>query len=132
MKEMLNTNAQAVLDVVRATHNHPTASDIYEIVKERRPHIGLASIYRILHSLVEQGYIKELRHGDESCRYDGRVERHDHAICTECGALLDVPIDIRLAPELLQQAANSTGIELATHELRLYGRCSACRTTVQQ
>jgi len=126
MKETLNANAQAVLDVIQDAQNHPTALEIFEVVKGTRPRIGLASVYRILHSLVQQGYIKELRHSDESCRYDAHTARHDHAICTVCGALLDVPIEVTLSTEILQAAAEATGIELSSHELRLYGRCPAC------
>jgi Fur family peroxide stress response transcriptional regulator len=128
VKETLNQNAQAVLDVVRASSRHPTATEVYEVVREQRPHIGIASVYRILHHLVKQGYIKELRHIDESCRYDAHVERHDHAICTVCGALFDIPIEVNVPQDLLQAAAEATGIELSSHELRLYGCCPLCNT----
>jgi Fe2+ or Zn2+ uptake regulation protein len=127
MHAKLNKNAKAVLDMVCATHNHPTTMEIYEAVKQVQPQIGLASVYRILHSLVEQEYIKELRHGDDTCRYDGHVARHDHAICTACGALLDVPINIPLTQETLETAAKAAGIELSSHELRLYGLCPMCK-----
>ena len=127
MQEKLNTNAQAVLDVVRMAQNHPTALEIYENVKSARPRIGLASVYRILHNLVEQGYIKELGRNDGSCRYDGHVSRHDHAICTTCGALLDVPVEITLPQEVLQAASEATGISLRSYELRIYGQCPACQ-----
>lgn len=128
MKEALNENARSVLDVVRASHSHPTAAQVYEVVRDKRPRIGIASVYRILHHLVEQGYVKELRHTDESCRYDAHVERHDHAICTVCGMLLDVPIEVKLPHDALQAAAEAAGIELSSHELRLYGRCPQCNT----
>lgn len=128
MKEKLNINAQAVLDVVCAANNHPTALEIYETVKHIRPHMGLASVYRILHHLVEQSYIKKVGCSDESCRYDGNISRHDHAICTVCGALLDIPVEITLSQEVLQVAAQAVGIELGSHEVRLYGRCSSCQT----
>jgi Fur family peroxide stress response transcriptional regulator len=127
MKEKLNSNAQAVLDVVSATENHPTALEVYEAVKRVRPRIGLASVYRILHHLVEQEYIKEVGRGEERSRYDGNVSRHDHAVCTTCGALLDVPVEITLPEEILQAAAQATGIKLGSHEVRLYGRCSSCQ-----
>jgi Fur family transcriptional regulator, peroxide stress response regulator len=129
MKEALNENARAVLDVVRASHTHPTVAQVYEAVRDKRPRIGIASVYRILHNLVEQGYVKELRHTDESCRYDAHVERHDHAICTVCGALLDIPIEVKLPQNALQAAAEAAGIELSSHELRLYGLCPQCNTS---
>jgi Fe2+ or Zn2+ uptake regulation protein len=124
---MLNENAQAVLDVVRGTCNHPTALEVYETVKLQRPRIGLASVYRILHNLVEQEYIHELRMGEEtSSRYDGHIMRHDHAICRSCGTLLDLPVEIAFSPQALQEAAQAAGIKLETHEVRLYGLCTSC------
>ncbi len=127
MKEVLNTNAQAVLEAVRSTNNHPTALEVYEIVKQQRPRIGLASIYRILHTLVEQEYIRELALGDESCRYDSRTSRHDHALCRSCGKLLDIPTELVFSLPALQNAAQTVGIALESHEVRLYGRCKSCQ-----
>ncbi len=130
MKEKLNANAQAVLETVRSTQNHPTALEVYEAVKRERPRIGLASVYRILHHLVEQEYIRELDLGDESSRYDGRTSRHDHAICRSCGMLLDLPVEVMLSQHALQDAARAAGIELESHEVRLYGLCTSCQKSL--
>ena len=131
MEDTLNTNARAVLDVLRASDKHPTALEVYEEVRRVRPRIGLATVYRILHQLTGQGLIKELGRNDESCRYDGRTNRHDHAICTVCGALLDIPVEIRLPGEVLQAAAQAAGISLGTHEVRIYGQCTICQAKEQ-
>ncbi len=129
MKEtILNANTQAVLDALRATDQHPTALEIYEEVRHERPRIGLATIYRILHQLTQQGVIKAI--GENESRYDAHIQRHDHAVCTTCGALLDIPVEINLAQEALQAAAHAAGIELDSHEVRLYGRCAACQQKV--
>ena len=127
MQDTLHTNARAVLDMLRAAKNHPTALEVYEVVRRTRPRIGLATVYRILHQLTQQGLIKELGHRDDCMRYDAQTQRHDHAVCTECGTLFDIPMDIGVPGELLQAAAETAGIELDTYELRIYGRCSACR-----
>lgn len=128
VKTMLNENAQAIFDVVQSASNHPTALEVYETVKQQRPRIGLASIYRILHNLVEQGYIHELSiDGENLSRYDGNIERHDHAICSSCGRLLDLPVEIVLSQQNLQEAALAAGIKLETHEVRLYGLCALCQ-----
>ncbi|MFL5628537.1 MAG: transcriptional repressor [Ktedonobacteraceae bacterium] len=132
VKTKLNSNAHAVLDTVQAAHNHPTAQEIYEAVKRIRPNIGLASVYRILHLLVEQGYIKEVGRSDDCTGYDGRVSRHDHAVCTNCGALLDVPIDVNVPSEALEQAALAAGIILGSYEVRLYGLCPSCSRQIDQ
>ncbi len=128
MKEniTLNTNAQAVMDVLQTMKQHPTALEVYNVVRDRRPHIGLATVYRILHQLTELGLIKALGRESE-CRYDTHIQRHDHAICTVCGTLLDIPIDIVLSSETLRMAAQATGFELNSYEVRIYGRCTTCQ-----
>jgi Fe2+ or Zn2+ uptake regulation protein len=114
-----------VLEIVRSSHSHPTAQEVYEAVRNVRPRIGLATVYRVLHQLTEQGYIKEIGPSEEGCRYDGHVSRHDHAVCTMCGALLDV--EVTVPAEALQAAARATGMALSSHEIRLYGLCSSCQ-----
>lgn len=125
--ETLNTNARAILSIVQESDNHPTALEVYEQVRKVRPRIGLATVYRVLHQLAEAGRIKELGRDVEGCRYDGHVERHDHAICVKCGALLDIPVDVGVSSEALKAAADAAGVVLASYEVRLYGLCAACR-----
>jgi Fur family peroxide stress response transcriptional regulator len=130
MREKLNNNARAVLEVVLASavrHAHPTVQEIYEEVRRVRPQIGLATVYRILHQLVAQGMIKEIGVNGDFCRYDGQVDRHDHAICTSCGALLDVPVEVLVSAEALQTAAQSIGMLMKSHEVRFYGLCPSCQ-----
>ena len=126
IEDLLNANARAILDVVQAMQNHPTALEVYEQVRQQRPRIGLATVYRILHQLSEQGLIKELGQNAACNRYDGRTGRHDHAICTTCGTLLDIPMEISFSNEVLQTAALAAGITLDEHEVRLYGQCVKC------
>lgn len=133
MREKLNNNARAVLGVVQTSaelHDHLTAQEIYEAVRIVRPQIGVATVYRILHQLVAQGTIKEIGASDiggEAARYDGRVSRHDHAVCTNCGVLLDIPVEVPVSTDALQAAAEATGVILTSHEVRLYGLCLSCQ-----
>lgn len=120
-------NARAVLEVLRASPRHPTAQEIYDEVRHTRPKIGLATVYRILHQLTEQGVIKMWGDGSERARYDACTHRHDHACCTECGTVLDVPLEIEIPREILEQAARATGITVGFHEIRIYGRCQHCQ-----
>lgn len=130
--ETLNPNARVVLDVLLASPDHPTAQEVYESVRTMRPRIGLATVYRILHQLAKQGLIKELEYGSGCSRYDARTCRHDHAICTACGVLLDIPEDVQLPAKTLQAAAHSAGFELGSHEVRIYGRCATCQTRMNK
>jgi Fur family peroxide stress response transcriptional regulator len=116
---------QAILDAVRASHDHPRAADIYERVRAVPPGIAFATVYNALHALADQGVILQLSFGDRSSRFDGRTDRHDHALCTRCGDLVDVVA----APTLdrLRQAAAETGFAIHAYHTQLLGICAACR-----
>lgn len=131
MEDLLNANARAVLEVLRTSTRHPTAQEVYDEVRRVRPRIGLATVYRILRQLAEQGMIKVWGYGSESARYDACTHRHDHAFCTECGTLLDMPVEIEMSQAALEQAARSIGIEMGSHEVRIYGRCQDCQARHQ-
>src|SRR5215216_4314022 len=73
---------QAILDAVRSSHDHPRAADIYERVRTVLPGIAFGTVYNALHALADSGIILQLSFGDRASRFDGRNDRHDHALCT--------------------------------------------------
>jgi Fur family transcriptional regulator, peroxide stress response regulator len=127
MQTKLSTNAQAVFETVQHLGNHPTASEVYEAVRQSRPRIGMATVYRTLHQLAEMGLVLEIDHSAEGCRYDAHTGRHDHIICKSCGKLWDLSGEIPLQQILLQRLAQEQGIEMLSHEVRIYGLCETCR-----
>lgn len=117
---------RAVLDVVRASHDHPTAEDIHRSVQRTAPGIGVATVYRTLDLLVRSGAVRELRLGTEVvARYDGQSRRHDHAICTGCGRVTDV--EVALPDEVISLAGDDAGLDVTSYDLQLRGRCGPCR-----
>lgn len=72
---------EAVLEVVRETHDHPTAGQIYERVRHRTPRFSCTTVYNALAALAKQGEVLALSFGDGASRYDGRNDGHDHALC---------------------------------------------------
>ena len=85
----LTRQRQAVLQEIRAREDHPTAGEVFEGARKRLPSISFATVYNSLRYLKEAGLIHEIRFGDGASRYDRETERHDHAICTCCGKLVD-------------------------------------------
>ncbi len=68
--------------------------------------------------------MREISFGDGASRYDGITDRHDHAICTDCGKLVD--FDLTEAAELMQEAARKSRFKPETVHLTLVGRCPDC------
>ena len=116
---------QAILDAVRASHDHPRAAEIYERVRGVLPGIAFGTVYNALHALADHGVILQLSFGDHASRFDGRVDRHDHALCVRCGELVDVVAPP--TPATVQQAAAELGFAIHAYHTQLLGTCAACR-----
>jgi Fe2+ or Zn2+ uptake regulation protein len=111
-----------ILEVVRATDAHPSASLVYEAVRRRLPRVSLGTVYRNLRRLAAEGLVQE-RVEPTGLRFDGNLAPHDHFTCVACGRVLDVP---RRRPTPAPQAP-VPGLEILSHRVEFYGRCGACR-----
>jgi Fur family peroxide stress response transcriptional regulator len=114
----------AVLEMLRGSHTHPTAAEIYREVRRRRPGVAYATIYNALNWLTQNGMAAELKFGDGASRFDPIVERHDHLVCTRCGAIRDH--EIPLPSRVWARAGRTHGFHVQNYRLELYGLCSRC------
>lgn len=120
----LTPQRRAILDAICASDRHPTAAQIIAAVRETQPHVAVGTVYKALDMLSHTGQILQLEFGDGASRYDRRTDRHDHAICTTCGALVDV--DMQLPGSLASQASQATGFRISQHTTHFFGLCPTC------
>jgi Fur family transcriptional regulator, peroxide stress response regulator len=120
----LTPQREAVLRAIQERDDHPTASDIFEAARKGLPGISYATVYNSLKYLKQEGLVREISFGDGASRYDGVTERHDHAICTQCGKLVD--FDLAEAAELMRAAARKSRFKPESVHLTLLGLCPDC------
>lgn len=121
---------KAVLQVIRESHEHLTANEVFEDARKVLPGISFATVYNSLHYLKNEGLIGEVRFGMDATRYDRRLTRHDHAICNRCGKLVDLELSI---PEgLFREAAKRSKFKPESVELTLRGLCPKCKKQKDQ
>lgn len=125
-KPALTRQRQVVLDVLRASREHLTASEVYEAARKDLPTISYATVYNSLRYLKDAGLIGEITFGNAASRYDYETARHDHAICTRCGKLVD--FDLPETVELMKEAARHSRFEPESIRLTLVGLCPDCRS----
>jgi len=125
--EMLGLTRQRrlVLDVVQRDEAHPTAAEVFDQARKAMPGISFATVYNSLRYLKEQGLVREIPFGNGASRYDRETARHDHAICSACGKLVDFDLPGTVA--LTRAAARASHFQAESVHLTLVGLCPKCR-----
>lgn len=120
----LTKQREVVLQVIRDKDTHLTANEVFDKAKQLLPGISFATVYNSLRYLKETGLIGEISFGNGASRFDALTSRHDHAICTNCGKLVDM--EIELPAEIVKLATKFSKFKLESIELTLRGLCPEC------
>ena len=116
----------ALLRLLAASENHPSAAQLYEQLREQYPTMSLATVYKILSRMKEMGEVLELGFSDDDNRYDGNEPApHPHLICTQCRKIIDP--EVASFHDLTQEVAANTGFRILRHRLDFYGICPDCQ-----
>ncbi len=118
---------QVIIDELRSVTSHPTADDVYDMVRRRLPNVSLGTVYRNLEVLAESGVVQKIDIGGTKKRFDGNVDPHHHLRCTVCGRVDDLHISTGLDLEAI--AARIADYTLLRYRLEFIGICSNCQET---
>jgi Fur family transcriptional regulator, peroxide stress response regulator len=121
----LTPQRRAVFEVVAGSDEHLTAGEIFEAARRRLPSISFATVYNSLKYLREAGLVREINFGKGSSRYDRETARHDHAVCSRCGKLVD--FDLAETSQLVRAAARRSRFKPESIHLTLVGVCPDCQ-----
>lgn len=109
---------------------HLSAEEIFLLVKEKAPEIGLATVYRTLELLSELEIVDKINFGDGVSRFDLRKEGakhfHHHLVCTECGSVEEIIDD--LLKDVQKVIESNWGFQVENHRLTFHGVCKQCHS----
>ncbi|MCU9595439.1 transcriptional repressor [Caldibacillus thermolactis] len=109
--------------------DHLSAEDVYLLVKEKAPEIGLATVYRTLELLTELKVVDKINFGDGVSRYDLRKEGathfHHHLVCIECGSVEEIQEDLLEDVESIVE--ERWNFIIKDHRLTFHGICRNCQ-----
>jgi Fur family ferric uptake transcriptional regulator len=113
-----------ILEELRKTVSHPTADELYSMVRRRLPRISLGTVYRNLDFLADSGEIRRLETAGSIKRFDGDMSPHQHVRCIYCGHIGDV--------KKIQEAPSVEGMQvegfasILDSRVEYDGICEAC------
>ena len=116
---------ELILKTLKENCIHPTAEQLYELIRREEPTVSLATVYRNLNLLAENGMVKKIEGLDGTAHFDHQTFDHYHFICTKCNRVFDIPCDI--APDLAQDVENRTGFRIASYDVSFRGTCKSCQ-----
>lgn len=120
----LTTQRQIILEELAKVKSHPTASELYDMVRKRLPRIGLGTVYRNLELMADNGMILKLEVGGTQKRFDATTDNHYHIRCSGCGKVDD--IDIPVLDDIIDAASKNSMYEIFGHHVEFTGLCPDC------
>lgn len=120
----LTTQRQIILEELGKVKTHPTANEVYDMVRKRLPRIGLGTVYRNLELMADSGCILKIEVGGTQKRFDATVAPHYHVRCSACGKVDD--IDIAVQEQINQAAQEACNYKILGHHIEFSGTCADC------
>ena len=121
----LTTQRQIIMEELAKVKSHPTASDLYDMVRKRLPRIGLGTVYRNLELMADNGMILKLEVGGTQKRFDATTKPHYHIRCSCCGKVEDM--DVTVTDDLVKAATKSSLYQILGHRVEFTGTCPGCQ-----
>ncbi|MCM0648766.1 transcriptional repressor [Clostridium swellfunianum] len=126
----LTPQRRAIVDIIiQNAGSHLTTEELYDLVKEDCPEIGLATVYRTVQLLEELGVVSKLDLNDGCYRYElvreDENHQHHHLICSQCGKVIEVQGD--LLEVLEHEIEGKYDFKIENHSVKFYGTCSECK-----
>ncbi|KRM89694.1 ferric uptake regulation protein [Liquorilactobacillus vini DSM 20605] len=131
----LTPQRKATVKTLLKNHTrHLSAEELFALVKEDEPEIGLATVYRTVEVLAELKIVNRVTFEDGMTRYDLRTSDnghfHHHLLCQKCGKVQEIHED--LLTDVEKQVWQRFGFKVLDHRLTLMGICQDCLAKEQQ
>lgn len=117
---------QVILEELQKLRSHPTAADLYRIVRQHLPRISLGTVYRNLELLADSGEIRKIQIVGREARFDAAYTDHHHVQCIQCGRTDDLPASPQIRAGIPKNSPG--GWQIQECRVEFVGLCPDCNT----
>lgn len=124
-QQRMTRQRSVILDTLLSMRSHPTADELYAVVRRQLPSVSLGTIYRNLDVLARSGQVRKLDTGGSQARFDAELEPHHHVRCSACGRVDDVAI--ARENRIRRPEKSMHGFSITGYRIEYDGFCPDCR-----
>ncbi len=124
----MTSQRRLILDTLEALSDHPTAEDLFELVRQQDPSLHLSTVYRTLRWLEQEALVSTRIFNEDRRqeRFDAAYpSEHHHFMCTACRSVIE--FDTELIDQIKTQFEQDSGAQIAVGSIVLYGLCQNCQ-----
>lgn len=124
--QRMTRQRSAVTDALEGLDEFRSAQQLHELLRAQGERVGLATVYRTLAGLADDGEVDVLRSTDGEAVYRrcARRTHHHHLVCRVCGRAVELD-----GPDVEAWAARvgaAHGFSDVEHMMELTGTCAEC------
>lgn len=106
-------------------HGHINIEDLYSEMREEFPSVSLATIYKNINQMIENGLIQEVKLPRSKSVYELIKEPHLHMVCDKCHKVEDIIIGTE---KIIEEAEKLSGYLIHESFMTLRGICPECQS----
>ncbi|WP_353663168.1 Fur family transcriptional regulator [Hydrogenimonas sp. SS33] len=105
-------------------HGHINIEDLYSEMLEEFPNVSLATIYKNINQMIENGLVQEVKLPQSKSVYEIIKEPHLHMVCDKCHKVEDIIIGTE---KIIEEAEKLSGYKIDESFITLRGVCPECQ-----
>jgi len=116
---------EMIVEAVAHSGGHVNAEQVFTSLLKKSRKVNLATVYRTLELLVEEGLASRIDLGDGQVIYaTSQHGPHIHLVCRQCGRVIDA--DQKLLMDLSRQLNAEYKFAADLQHISMLGLCSEC------
>jgi Fur family ferric uptake transcriptional regulator len=123
----MTSQRRCILETLASQPDHPTAEELFQIVKQSDPTINLSTVYRTLRWLEQEGLVNARRFDDHHHHehFDPvQLGEHYHFYCTICQKIIE--FDDPEIDALVENLQPKLGVTILSTTMIVNGICPEC------
>ncbi|MFT4148268.1 MAG: Fur family transcriptional regulator [Micrococcaceae bacterium] len=127
VKTRMTKQKKMIHDALAKQNSFLSAQALHDILAAQGESIGLATVYRIVQNMVDDGMLDSLNLGGTKTLYRLCTveEHHHHLVCTHCGMSIEFEAPaIEKEATSIAQKHNFTDVK---HSVEIFGLCPKCQ-----